>query len=163
MTGVKILRGGSNVILKIKDCNEDEGEQRAEGPTVNEGDDDGLSALAPNLYQAPLNQPNQPATPDNTADQLNKQIDDLTPGKNEETEYPSVHFYRSGSGYVVATSLDKITDVLVQMTDMTGRMILFKKVHMVDGQNEFNIDAYRGNYLFTLYAPEFTYKKKISF
>jgi hypothetical protein len=159
ITGVKILRAGSNVILKIKDCSDD-GEQRAEGPSVEEGDDDGLSALTQNLYQTPVS---QPGLSNNTAEQLTKQIEDLTPGNKEETEYPSVHFYRSGSGYVVATSLDKITDVLVQMTDMTGRMIIFKKVHMVDGQNEFNIDAYRGNYLFTLYAPEFTYKKKISF
>src|SRR6185436_4784081 len=85
-----------------------------------------------------------------TADQLTKQIEDLSNTSEEVIEYPSVHFYRSGSGYVVNTALDKVSDVLVQMTDMTGRTIIFKRMHMVDGQNEFNLDAYRGNYLLTL-------------
>jgi len=159
----KILRDGSVVIFKIKGCESDDDQERPAGPQIGqldaneefyEGTDPGHAGHGnkTNYYELAR------SATDNLAEKTGSSFSD-----DEVIEYPRVRFYRSGSGYVVETDLNKVMDVLLQMTDMTGRMIIFQRIHMVDGQNEFNLDAYRGNYLFTLYSEEFTYKKKISF
>lgn len=157
----KILRNGSFVRVKLKGCDDSDGDERDAGPSLTEGD-----VPFPPLNSDETELDAVSRTKSSEADEMIMGSGTNLKNLNDDDDndaYPSVHFYRSGSGYVVETKLDKPMDVLVQMTDMTGRIHIFRREHMVDGSNEFNIDAYRGNYLLTLYSPQFTYQRKISF
>jgi hypothetical protein len=164
LTGIKVLRNGSWVRVKLKGCEENEEGERSEGESLVQGEPDALLLAEEEVQTPAFNHSYRNARQEHENDYA-ETVDRAFSGTGDqqELEYPLVSFYRSGSGYVVETKLAKAMDVLVQMTDMTGRIHIFRRLHMVDGSNEFNLDAYRGNYLLTLYSPEFTYKKKISF
>jgi hypothetical protein len=158
LENITILREGTMIQFRIKDCQEVNGE-KAEHDQTEEGElDQYLDQLLDQSFAA-SDWENQ-----GTKTGAGEQNREINFSVGEETiEYPEINFFRSGSGYLVETKLEKALDVLVQMTDMTGRVVIFKKIPMTDGSNEFNLDANRGNYLFSLFSPEFTFQRKLSF